>query len=336
MELVYARFNRHRLPPFQIETAIFRDGDSRWVRKRALTDAAAQHIKRLFTNQAIIQNCLRGDRMRLPQCELLDNRTLRYEYIDGCGFDHLLFAAFRARAESRFMALLREYRELLQTSFKTAKQSPSPAAEQSLFGSPAAAEESVAGTLLNPALIDPVFENLILRKNTYFLIDQEWVFDACVPLDFVIYRSLFYFYERYKEFGLPQWLPLSGILETQGIGREKEKNFRAMEENFQAHVFGRERCYRYRERYAKHAHSVPSLLETIEHQRQVVREYHNAMENMRRNIQTSLTWRFSRKAGQIIDFCLPPETLRRRMFNRLIHRNLSAQTTPPEQAIQEG
>ena len=55
MDLLYAKYNRHRLPPFQIETSIWRDRDRKFVLKKALVPAAVPHLHRLHEQAAPIR-----------------------------------------------------------------------------------------------------------------------------------------------------------------------------------------------------------------------------------------------------------------------------------------
>jgi hypothetical protein len=139
------------------------------------------------------------------------------------------------------------------------------------------------------------------------------VFEGCLPVSFVLFRSLFYFYEKNKAFGLEAWMPLPAVLDRVALAPETVRRYREMDEAFQAHVFGRERCYRYKDRYAKYARSVPSLLETIEHQRQVI----DVMQHSR-------GWQFVQKTGRLMDTHFPLGTRRRRVLERMLRWLLSS------------
>lgn len=320
MELLYAKYNRHRLPPFQVETSIWRDHDQKFVLKKVLASAALPHIKRLHDQAVPIRNSLQGDLLRLPAVAVIDQQTLRFEFVAGRSLDALLASAFQENDQARFLGVIADYRALLHSAFTTV---PAPVFTESMrqvFGLASSAELNGLGPFLTPALVDLVFENILVDGDRHYLIDQEWVFEGCLPVSFVLFRSLFYFYEKNKAFGLEAWMPLSGLLEKCALTPEMVRRYRAMDEAFQAHVFGRERCYRYKDRYVKYAHSVPSLLETIEHQRQVVRNYHVEIENLRQMMRNSVGWQLVQKTGRCLDKCLPPGTRRRRALERILRR----------------
>jgi len=316
MDLLYAKYNRHRLPPFQIETSIWRDRDRKFVLKKALCPDAVGHLQRLYEQAAPIRQSLHGDRLRLPEVTVIDEQTLRFDLVEGRSLDTLLVSAFLAQDKARFLGVITDYLALLNSAFATV---PAPVFTESMrqvFGLASPAELEGLGPFLTPALVDLVFENILVDGETHYLIDHEWVFEGCLPVSFVLFRSLFYFYEKNKAFGLEAWMSLSALLERFALAPETVRRYREMDEAFQAHVFGRERCYRYKDRYAKYAHSVPSLLETIEHQRQVVRDYHAKILQM----QASDGWQFVQKIGRRIDTYFPPGTRRRRRLERMLRR----------------
>lgn len=316
MDLLYARYNRHRLPPFQIETSIWRDRDQKFVLKKALNPDAVGHLQRLHEQAASIRRSLRGDRLRLPEVAVIDGQTLRFDFVEGRSLDALLVSAFREQDRARFLSIIADYLALLQSAFTTVPAPVLTEVMQQVFALTSPAELEGLGPFLTPALVDPLFENILLDGDRYYLIDHEWVFAGCLPVSFVLFRSLFYFYAKNKAFGLEAWMPLAAVLERFALAPQTVRRYREMDEAFQAHVFGRERYYRYKDRYAKYAHSVPSLLETIEHQRQVVQDYHVKLLQM----QTSDGWQFVQKTGRLINKYFPAGTRRRHALQRILHR----------------
>lgn len=316
MDLLYAKYNRHRLSPFQVETSIWRDRDRKFVLKKALAPDAVGHLQRLHEQAAPIRHSLRGDRLRLPEVTVIDEQTLRFDFVEGRSLDALLASAFRERDQARFLGIIADYLALLNSAFATVPAPVFTEAMRQVFGLASPAELDGLGPFLTPALVDLVFENILVDGDRHYLIDHEWVFEGCLPISFVLFRSLFYFYEKNKAFGLEAWMPLSAVLERFALSPETVRRYREMDEAFQAYVFGRERCYRYKDRYAKYAHSVPSLLETIEHQRQVVRDYHAKLVQM----QASDGWQFVQKIGRLRDKYFPAGTRRRRVLVRILRR----------------
>ena len=88
--------------------------------------------------------------------------------------------------------------------------------------------------------IDALFENMLVTADGTYAIDYEWVFLFPVPAGFVKYRTLVYFYRRYKSL-------LGGQTEREFINRFPEyvkadekllSLYEAMERGFQEYVHG--------------------------------------------------------------------------------------------------
>ncbi len=328
MRVLYIKSNRHRLPPFQVETLLCEEAGRRYVLKRALGPDAAEHLAWMYDQADVIRQSLQGDRLRLPCVERLDARTLRFEFVSGPSMESLLADAFHARDRARFDALLAEYRALLGAAFAPAAAPAVTPSMRGLFGLDAPSDLEGLGPCFTPALPDAVVGNLIVNERGVWLIDCEWVADGCLPAAFVLFRSLFYFYARHRPFGLDSWQALGPLLDRLGVTPDAARGFEAMDDCFQAHVFGRDRCFRYKDRYAKPAHSVPALIETIEHQRQGIEQQRQAIEvyvatldserSRIAKMEASRAWRCAQALGRWQDRWLPSGTRRRRAWNALL------------------
>ncbi len=42
--------------------------------------------------------------------------------------------------------------------------------------------------------IDLIFSNVYVNGEKLTLIDQEWLFESCLPLKFALFRAVYYFY----------------------------------------------------------------------------------------------------------------------------------------------
>jgi hypothetical protein len=355
MNIVFARYNRHRLPPFQVETSIVASNGSRVVVKKALTPEAAAHIQAIRAGYDLLQRCLidgnkvgRGvsaepsddlsaisprqmepRHLILPRLENCDASSIMFQYVEGQSLDQLLFLAFRARDRKAFFEIIDGYCALLKKAFKPAVDPRLEPKTQAVFGIKSAADAGNAPECLPVGVIDAMFENIIVSGNAHFLIDIEWVFEGALPLAFVVYRSLFYFHKvKYFEFGIEKWISFAELLQHAGIGPEQAQRYREMDESFQAYVYGPARCYKFKEQYKKRAIAVHALEQTIDHQRNVLRKYHNEIVGMRavlaekdriiNEIINSFGWRAWLKIARGINCLCPPGSLRRRLADRLL------------------
>lgn len=331
MKTIYVRYNRHRLPPFQLETSIVGLNGAQSVVKRALTPAAKNHINTIRAGYELVRRSLKTERLVLPRLETCDDASISFQYIEGPSLDQVLFQAFRADDKQTFFRTIDDYAALLKDAFGFAEQPEISPRVREVFGAGDLSRLNPAGRWLPIAVVDAVFENIILRGAGAGLIDNEWIFAGALPLDFILFRSLFYFHKvKYSELGTESWVPFATLLARYQIQPEQAQKYFSMEENFQSYVYGPQRCYQYKQQYQKRRISIPSLEHTIEHQRAVVRKYHDEITRLRARLAererviaemvNSIGWRLSQKIARGINGVCPPASRRRRVADRLLAR----------------
>lgn len=329
MKTLYARYNRHRLPLFQIETSIVEMNGSRSVVKRALSEEAKSHICAMRTGYGLIRRSLKSDKLILPRLENSDASSIMFQYVEGQSLDQLLFQSFRAGDKPSFFKIIADYCSLLQNSFGFDAQPEISPRITEVFGMADAGRMNGRGGWLPLAAVDATFENIIVSGKSCYLIDNEWVFEGVLPFAFLLFRSLFYFHKvKYHELGIEKWITFGELLEKHQIRQEDYNKYLAMDEMFQSYVYGPERCYKYKEQYKKRQISVHSLEKTIGHQREVMRKYHGEIMHMRAiladreriidEIVNSLGWRLWQKTAGVLNQVCPPGSRRRRAADRLI------------------
>lgn len=315
MNVIYARYNRHRRPPFQIETSIGELNGAKTVVKKALTPAAAAHIRAVRSGYELVKGRLNAGGLELPRLIGFDDSSIVFQYISGVSFDQALFNSFRAGDRAGFLRIIDDYCALLKKSFRVAERPDINPQISAVFGINAADYPDNGKEWLPLAVIDAVFENIIISGNSRFLIDNEWVFEGGVPLAFIIYRSLFYFHcVKYSEIGIEKWIPFEELLGHCRILPEEAGRYRAMEEHFQAHVYGSERCYRYKESYKKEEVSLAQMEQTITCLREALQQHQRVINE----ITGSFGWRLWRKIAGALDFLFPAGARRRRPLDSLL------------------
>jgi hypothetical protein len=322
MKTLYARYNRHRLPSFQIETSIVGLNGSRFVVKKALTDEAKSHIAAMRSGYELVQRHLKSDNLILPRLEKFDDFSVSFQYIEGQSLDQALFQSFRAGDQSSFFRNIDNYCALLKESFGLTAPSTIHPKLAEVFGVTDQDKWGENTGWLPLALVDAMFENIILSGRSYYLIDNEWVFDGKLPFDFILFRSLFYFHKvKYFELGIEKWIPFADLTAHYRIKPAQAEKYLAMDDKFQGYVYGAERCYTYKEHYKKRQISIHSLESTVAHQREVVRKYHDAIlrnEATINEMRNSFSWRIGRKITGVLNHLCPENSLRRKIMKRLI------------------
>jgi hypothetical protein len=87
------------------------------------------------------------------------------------------------------------------------------------------------------ANIDLTFDNIMMdNQGQYTVIDYEWVFDK-IPLDFIIYRSITNFANRYQEYFNGK-VSLDLVFTRIGLTPDQQFFYQQMEQHFQFYVYG--------------------------------------------------------------------------------------------------
>ncbi len=357
MECVYARLNRRRLPPFQVETTICRDGGRLVVVKKALTSEAAAHIADIANASFLVRENIVGDRVKLPAEFRPDDSSIVFDFIPGTSLDGLLFDSFLARDAEGFRKVIDEYADLLANAFRTAGAPSLDERMKQAFGLDSDERLQGMGPYFALTMIDAVFENILVFEESFFLIDNEWVFEGSLPTSFTLFRSLFYFYKvKYADFDIDSLVSFDSEMARHGLTPERIELFRSMDDSFQRHVSGERSRYDSISRYARQRYSVPVLEQTIAHQRDVIGDMHGQIVHLRDVVQdrehmvrsmdalirskdglisemdrlvrekdqliaqmvNSRGWRFVQAATGIFNRACPPGTLRRRIVARIL------------------
>ncbi len=350
MDCIYAKLSRRRLPPFQVETTVCRDDGRLVVVKKALTSDASAHIAEIARASSLVRANIVGDRVKLPAESCPDDSSIVFEFVAGPSLDGLLFDAFLARDAERFRKIVDDYAELLSNSFRTVSAPSLDERMKQAFGLDSADRLEGMEPYFALTMIDAVFENILVCDGSFFLIDNEWVFEGSLPTSFTLFRGLFYFYKvKYADFDVDGLVSFDSEMERHGLSRERIELFRSMDDSFQKHVSGERERYDFVARYARQRYSVPVLEQTIAHQRDVIGEMHGQVVHLRDVVRdreqlirskdglisemdrlirekdkliaemvNSRGWQFVQAATGAFNRVCPPGTFRRRIVARIL------------------
>lgn len=255
--VLYAKYANERLDKYMVATIIEKDGDGDLhVIKRALSPRANAHIQTISDNYTTLTDMYEGIGFRPVDSEFTEGverrqlvagvpsratSSLEMEYVDGITLEAYL-DELEARAEYRTMELI--IREFVARMNKIPRQVPfkSCAKFEEIFGKRNFAKEYMA---VSPTNYDMIFSNIVLDKETleksvWRVLDYEWIFDFPIPIQFLIYRSLFYQFHEKEDGGFAQYLERRGtdVYTLCGMDIGERMLFDDMEHSFQLHVIG--------------------------------------------------------------------------------------------------
>jgi hypothetical protein len=231
MKILYSKFNRNRLPEFQLKTSIINDEGNIYVEKQALNNAAYTHIENIYNNYRLLHE--RYPNMKFVHTTRVNDYSLRFDYVKGSTLDALLLKSVLTQDMNQFIQYIKEYIVFLR-EFKTIKISRFEPDNEFLkifdcrphFGDVECMFETN---------VDLTFDNIIINNTDNIVIDYEWIFNTKVPIDYIVFRSLSRFYWKYGEY-LRGFVSIEEILRKLKITNTKD--YQEMEQGFQSYVLG--------------------------------------------------------------------------------------------------
>lgn len=221
--LVYVRFSNERREDAQIRTLLCRDH----VEKQAMTGAAIPHIARMTELEAKLDALFSGvtlldRRLKVNHILAAEKETggMRFALVAGKSLEQQLDEWLAEGKDEEVADCLLSFAEQL-------KNLPG----QSMF-SETEDFRAVFGILPDGLLqlhtlpvtdVDLVCQNILLDDSAQ-IIDLEWTFTFPIPLEFVIFRFL-YFYLEAKNRTCYQQPALAGLYEKQALQRKCGKAF---------------------------------------------------------------------------------------------------------------
>lgn len=231
MNVIYSKYNRNRLPSFQIKTIILEDNTELYVEKYALNSQANPHIEAIYSNY--YKQREKYPYVQFAKVEKIGKSGLRFDFIRGQTMDALLLEAVLSKNVILFVEHIKEYRDFLNGFNPIFKAEFQPNQQFSqVFGCTPFFENVEC---LPETNIDLTFDNVLLSQSNKVVIDYEWIFDTSVPLNFIVYRSISRFFWKYGEY-LQDFISINDLFRELNIGYLDE--FQQMENGFQSYVLG--------------------------------------------------------------------------------------------------
>ena len=301
-QVLYSKYNRTRKAQFQIGTQIFELNGKKYVEKYALDDVATEHISNMEKWGKLLSEVY--ENLQFPAVVSNENGHIVFEYAEGERLSDRLSQMLdnRDRFTEMMTAYLKELFEIKEGYIIPFKASD---AFVRVFGDGSKLEGLDAATNCNA---DMILDNVFVAESNMTLIDNEWGFDFAVPVSFLKYRILFYFYRSYKH-DLEKWFDFESFLSTFGVEAVYAETFANMELSFQEYVHGE----KYLEQYVQSRTTISQIEELLDATRahlshtedelnKTIREredYRVSLENA--NIQLNLALTDNREKQQYIN-----------------------------------
>lgn len=233
-EMIYNKYSNERAPQFNIRTEIVEDEQGRRkVYKYPTQDESRQHIEQMYHFYQIFSEKYVDDMISVCPCKL-ENGGVCFEYITGKTLSDILLQKLTEEKEQDFMELFERYIRFLYAQSEEKVFFPNERF-QAVFGKEYPESETII-RVHNPANIDLIFDNIIVNEQGWHVLDYEWTFNMEVPLDFIIYRSIFYLMYMSP---FQRKLEKMNLYDKVGIFLEDRAIYKKMEMSFQKYVVGK-------------------------------------------------------------------------------------------------
>ncbi len=229
-QIKFVKYNRTRKEQFQIKTTILEENGVSYVEKTALYASGVPHIWSFASKYEQLSSQNRNLKVARPF--ISDDRCVaRFPYLEGDTLAERLgqeIQGGKAPLDAICAAMDLVY-EILPEYVQPFEVTPE---FTEVFGEIGPLEDEAYSV----ANIDALFENMLVTEDGIYCLDYEWVFTFPIPVHFVQYRTLFYFYDRYH--ALMEYENAESFLMEFGITPEMTAVYHEMERGFQEYVHG--------------------------------------------------------------------------------------------------
>lgn len=227
---IYSKHSNERADEYCIRTDIEVNGyGKRFAVKYPLTEEAKLHVAKMQQYYEWQKQEYEGTKLIPNQCRVDEYApdAMEFEYLTGNTLETELDLLFRQGMEEAAIAVVREFVNIVlalpgQTDFVKSEQF------EEFFGDVTLPEGQKSLKITN---LDLIFSNIIIN-NGWNVIDYEWTFDFPIPVHFLVYRALFYYFKGERESLLGKFR----IFDMFGISREEREIFAKMEQHFQQRI----------------------------------------------------------------------------------------------------
>lgn len=254
--ILFVKYNSTRKPEYRIKTEIVSDGNTKYVRKIALDIEANDHVSRLADYAKRINEVYLNFVATIP--EIVDGKSAVYPFLEGESEESRLKALLDDKEAliNGLHAFIRRITELKSDKYVVFRMTDEFA---NVFGDNQKYLKLEGLEATSIANIDMIPENFIWNDEELYCLDCEWVLQFPVPLEFIKYRSLLYFYRKFKK-NIEVLMTTEEYWNAFGLVEEKIEIYSLMEQKFQDFINGENNSCRYTDRYVKPVYDFSTLV----------------------------------------------------------------------------
>lgn len=167
MKIIFIKYSDvGRKEKYRIGTGIFEEKRKKIVFKKAMNEKSKEHITRIFDNKLKLEKA--GYNLNLVN-SWIKNEMIFFEYIEGKSLDSIVIDVFFSSGKKSLFNELKKIKKIV--------------------------DESWTPEIAN---LDMTLDNMIkTEKGDITVIDYEWIHEGEIHKDFIFYRLLEVFYNKY-------------------------------------------------------------------------------------------------------------------------------------------
>ena len=342
-DIKYVSYSITRNKEYRIKTVINKD----YANKVASSEDAKKHIEKIGKNIEILKNS------GLDVLDKIEKNEIISKYLkDAKSFDKILIDIYEKQGFEATIEKIKEFKNQVINKLKVQENVDKTVFDKYEINLDKNLKEKMNFT--KDGVLDLIFQNCLVKGNKLYIYDQEW-YEEYVPLEFILYRAIFYFTELkkiedinivYKEFGLEEFLSVFEELEDNIQQRIVDEDIWKLHVNSVKNTGrGTDILDWYKERLYLTDKHVKNLENQVENLECDIKKYQKATEdlnklvqdkdvqlvdyaNQLRDISTSLSWKITKpvrmlswifnptSGASFIDRIMPPGGKRRIEYDR--------------------
>ena len=228
IEILYSKLSANRNQEFKIGTNIENNNGTIVVKKFPLSKNSDDHIKSFVTKYKDFKS--NNIDLILPE---IKKDEVYFQYLKERCFEDILIELIEEDKISGFLENIQKLFNDISSSKKILIEDFVKNDFEKVFGSKSCMKE---GTVSNFNNIDLNFDNIFIKSEKIICIDYEWMFNFSVPVEFILWRALKNFYEKFEY--------INSVIEFQhackeiGIPDEFQEVFLCWEQHFAKNYIG--------------------------------------------------------------------------------------------------
>lgn len=230
--IIYNKYSNERIPEFNIRTEIVSDKGVKKICKYATDVEGVQHVRNMYETYKWFRELFGRDKLQVCPCEIEEDRVV-LSFIEGDNLKDILLDAVARNNFELFYSIFDCYVRYLNKYSKLEKFIPCESFIN-IFGLNVPKYDGCI-RVFKPANIDMVFDNIIEKDEAWYIVDYEWTFNITVPVEFILYRAIFYLIYNSPYQSKFEEMDLYG---RAGINKEDLSVYCEMEKHFQSYVVG--------------------------------------------------------------------------------------------------